>query len=107
MSVGIVCMLNNTALHDLHVLHAQSHSSNESHNEVEECYFKELKHAKKLDGPFFWDKGLILSLNRNYLQSFSIFFIYLKDIQGLILSAYFYGYIFLEVTQLLKKLFYN
>lgn len=83
-------MVNNTAIKQLNEVSAEIDNNSFSNisnikntNNSEICYFKEKIGDKKLDGSFLWT----------------------KDIQGLILSAYFYGYILLEVIFKLQVFF--
>lgn len=81
MSTAIVCMLNNTALKELKSASALTpNDSLVSISSIEEgatCYFKETASKAIIDedGPFTWGKNIV----------------------GLILSAYFYGYMTTQV----------
>lgn len=85
MSVAIVCMINNTALKEM-TMESQkllndstdlvSRSNLNQTIDVSKCLFQELKAGKKFDGDFAWSKKL----------------------QGLVLSAYFYGYLTTQVA---------
>ncbi|CAF0884887.1 unnamed protein product [Brachionus calyciflorus] len=76
MSIAIVCMVNNTALNSMqHTNLNVSFFHNETLPEKPSECPAAVKHHKSLDGPFAWNKGT----------------------QGIILSAYFYGYL---ITQL-------
>ena len=77
LSIGIVCMVNNTALllHSTHVV-----LSNSSHVEnttalASSCSSTDSAKGHHMDGPFAWE----------------------KNVQGLVLASYFYGYIVSQV----------
>lgn len=76
MSIGIVCMVNKTALTISDKLSRNSLASSLTDTE-EICMFSssDANNGEANDGPFIWS----------------------KRIQGLILSSYFYGYIILQI----------
>lgn len=85
MSVAIVCMVNNTEIKrqiavsrgiDLSFNSLEANSSIALVTEAHQCMFKEQANQKAFDGPYAWN----------------------KKIQGLILSAYFYGYITTQIA---------
>lgn len=74
ISVGIVCMVNHTALQNSSVkLNAFDENS-----EITKCKFQNSSSHQNPDGPFLWE----------------------KNIQELILSSYFYGYITSQVIRI-------
>ncbi len=93
MSVAIVCMINNTRLAEIsresknRTISRLSSTNDLSFNSSallmhdhghhnQKCAFQKSTNAtSKLDGPFVWD----------------------KSIQGLILSSFFYGYLFTQI----------
>ncbi len=91
MSVAIVCMINNTRLEEIHhenkILALKNNpftSDTHSNNHLRKNPFKiskekcayEKSNKTKIDGPFVWE----------------------KSIQGLILSSFFYGYLFTQIV---------
>lgn len=87
MSVAIVCMVNNTAIdYNLFLKESEANKSsltefNTYHHKIEECQADNSSKIER-DGPFEWD----------------------KRVQGMILSAYFFGYSLTQVLYLNKKL---
>ena len=86
ISVGIVCMINNTRLEEL-ALSSPGPHSNQTNKHVgllanssqvqEQCAFQKVEKSSRRDGPFAWN----------------------KSIQGLVLSSFFYGYLLTQVEQ--------
>jgi hypothetical protein len=89
MSVAIVCMVNNTAVkaqqqsaalnYTERSLYGNS-SVTENAQHLDSCMFKEAAKGKAFDGEFIWT----------------------KPVQGLILSAYFYGYVTTQVSKIVS-----
>ena len=92
MSVAIVCMINNTRLEEIHhenkVLALRNqpinlnsfsntsfHTSHSRQNSKQKCAYQK-SNKTKIDGPFVWE----------------------KSIQGLVLSSFFYGYLFTQIA---------
>lgn len=69
LSVGIVCMINNTWLSSTKTEH------NSSYENSENCLFELEKKSSENDGPFEWS----------------------PDIQGLVLASFFWGYLITEI----------
>jgi hypothetical protein len=83
MSIAIVCMVNQTALDKSSLMNA-AHFNETYPTDAVKCMAKHSSTSRHHDGPFVWS----------------------KSIQGFILSAYFYGYIFTQVGSFfLFKLF--
>lgn len=71
LSVGIVCMINNTWLSGTS---PQQNTSNQINENIENCLF-DIKKESESDGPFRWS----------------------TDIQGLVLASFFWGYLITEI----------
>lgn len=81
LSIAIICMVNNTAISNKithsspaslnHTLLIADQQMSQQKNETAECVLETHKMSGARDGEFAWD----------------------KDIQGLVLSSFFYGYI--------------
>lgn len=83
MSTAIVCMLNHTAIREELIstsldndMSFDSNFYNTTELIESDCYFKDVAGLSDADGPFVWS----------------------RQIQGLILSAYFYGYLTTQVA---------
>ncbi len=85
MSVGIVCMINNTHLEEINhhnlaknfsfKLLSEENSLGNNLSNHQMCAFKKVEKKDRKDGPFAWG----------------------KQIQGLVLSSFFYGYLLTQV----------